>query len=257
MMAADMAAGRWQLTHQGIAIGPNGEVIDGQHRLHAVVLSGVTVMMLVTYNVPVESVTVIDVPILRQVKDAFWLSNHKDLLHGAVGENTAAAMWARMIYGVKPMKGRETRSELIAFALEHAEAGRFALSVFTRRGQVSVAPVLAAVARAYYHYPEKARLVQFAEVLTSGRVDDPESDDAAITLRNYLLASSRLNSNMSHIRYGKAARAIQAFMDLQPMSKLYVPEQEPFPLPHATAIQRDLFLDPRSIDRTVAQATSH
>lgn len=43
--ARDMIAGRWQLTHQCIAVDEFGNLIDGQHRLTAIVQSGVPVMM--------------------------------------------------------------------------------------------------------------------------------------------------------------------------------------------------------------------
>lgn len=50
----DMKAGKWMLTHQGILVGKDGALIDGQHRLMAIVKSGVTVKMPVTYD---ESIT--------------------------------------------------------------------------------------------------------------------------------------------------------------------------------------------------------
>lgn len=49
--ARAMRDGKWVLTHQGIALGTNGAVLDGQHRLEAVARSGVTVPMLVTVEV--------------------------------------------------------------------------------------------------------------------------------------------------------------------------------------------------------------
>lgn len=39
LYARDMAAGNWQLTHQGLLLGKNGILLDGHHRLHAVVAS--------------------------------------------------------------------------------------------------------------------------------------------------------------------------------------------------------------------------
>lgn len=49
--ARDMIAGRWQLTHQSVAIDQFGNIIDGQHRLTAIVQSGVTVNVYVaTYK---------------------------------------------------------------------------------------------------------------------------------------------------------------------------------------------------------------
>ena len=46
-----MRTGGWKLTHQGIAFDQNGELIDGQHRLHAVIEANVPVEMNVTYDV--------------------------------------------------------------------------------------------------------------------------------------------------------------------------------------------------------------
>jgi hypothetical protein len=43
----DMQAGRWQLSHQCIALNEKGQLIDGQHRLHALIQAGVTVPMYV------------------------------------------------------------------------------------------------------------------------------------------------------------------------------------------------------------------
>lgn len=47
---ADMQAGKWVLTHQGIAFDANGNMIDGQHRCHAIVQAGVEVDLLVVNN---------------------------------------------------------------------------------------------------------------------------------------------------------------------------------------------------------------
>lgn len=48
--ANDMIAEKWVLTHQGIAFDGNDRLIDGQHRLQAVVLSGKSVLMYVFRN---------------------------------------------------------------------------------------------------------------------------------------------------------------------------------------------------------------
>jgi hypothetical protein len=45
--AADMRLRKWRVTHQAIAVGEDGKIIDGQHRLHAIISSGETVTMYV------------------------------------------------------------------------------------------------------------------------------------------------------------------------------------------------------------------
>jgi hypothetical protein len=61
----EMLAGRWRLTHQGIALDPQGRLLDGQHRLRAVLeadlsQSGIVVPMMVTVGVPRDTFAVMD-----------------------------------------------------------------------------------------------------------------------------------------------------------------------------------------------------
>lgn len=54
MYARDMREGRWQTTHQGVAFNRTGEVIDGQHRLAAIVEANVPVQMAVATGFDAE-----------------------------------------------------------------------------------------------------------------------------------------------------------------------------------------------------------
>ena len=52
--ARDMANGVWAATHQGIAFNDRDELVDGQHRLKAIIASGRTVRMMVTFGLPAK-----------------------------------------------------------------------------------------------------------------------------------------------------------------------------------------------------------
>lgn len=52
--ARDIANGVWVPTHQGIAFNDRDELIDGQHRLKAVIRAGRTVRMMVTFGLPAK-----------------------------------------------------------------------------------------------------------------------------------------------------------------------------------------------------------
>jgi len=52
--------GEWITTHQGIAFSESGVLLDGQHRLQAIVLSGMPVLMLVVTGIDDEAFKVID-----------------------------------------------------------------------------------------------------------------------------------------------------------------------------------------------------
>lgn len=55
LYALDMQMGRWLATHQGIAFDGGDHLLDGQHRLHAVIKSNATVTMLVTRGLAVRA----------------------------------------------------------------------------------------------------------------------------------------------------------------------------------------------------------
>lgn len=69
--AEDMKAGRWQMNGEPIVFDNNGMLKNGQHRLAAVILSGVTVEMTVIRGID-ESVTAYD---LNSVRTATQISN--------------------------------------------------------------------------------------------------------------------------------------------------------------------------------------
>lgn len=60
LYAEQMKAGKWRLTHQGIAFAKNGHLIDGQHRLEAVVRANIPVDMWVFFNCQNNSIGVDD-----------------------------------------------------------------------------------------------------------------------------------------------------------------------------------------------------
>ena len=64
--AEAMAEGRWMRTHQGIAFDSDGWLIDGQHRLAAIIEVGMPVEMMVVPNCAPETFAVLDTGFRRQ-----------------------------------------------------------------------------------------------------------------------------------------------------------------------------------------------
>jgi hypothetical protein len=81
--ANDMEHGAWALTHQCVAFDVADNLIDGQNRLRAVVMSGATVRMAVAYNVPerqgkgdgIRTMDTIDLGVPRNVWMALRISH--------------------------------------------------------------------------------------------------------------------------------------------------------------------------------------
>lgn len=67
--AADMRAGRWQANGSTIVMGKSGQILDGQHRLEAIVQAGVPVSMVVVSGVDDSAFGTIDTGRARTVSD--------------------------------------------------------------------------------------------------------------------------------------------------------------------------------------------
>lgn len=97
--AQDMRKGKWLVTHQGIAFDSAGNLIDGQNRLRAVVLSNCKVAMRVTFNVAISDgsagdvspMDTIDLGVPRSMWQALQIS------HGYAGEAVEMSSIARGI----------------------------------------------------------------------------------------------------------------------------------------------------------------
>lgn len=68
-LARAMDGGKYKLTHQAAAVTKKGRLIDGQHRMRAVVLSGKTVPMFVAYDVPDDTFAVLDSGMPRKMHE--------------------------------------------------------------------------------------------------------------------------------------------------------------------------------------------
>ena len=68
-LAEELLADEWQTTHQGIAFNNAGFLIDGQHRLNAIVQAGKAVTMSVTRGCDVRAFDVLDRGVNRSLSD--------------------------------------------------------------------------------------------------------------------------------------------------------------------------------------------
>lgn len=87
--ARDMAAGIWVPTHQGIAFNDVNALIDGQHRLSAIIRCGLTIRMMVTYGLPAKikdremtTMDAVDRGRPRSVADQLKIQH--GMVHGAI-----------------------------------------------------------------------------------------------------------------------------------------------------------------------------
>lgn len=73
-LADAIRRGEWILSHQGIAFGKDGKLLDGQHRLLAILEANLAVKMAVTWDVDNEAFKVMDIGKKRTVSDILNVS---------------------------------------------------------------------------------------------------------------------------------------------------------------------------------------
>jgi hypothetical protein len=218
----DMKEGRWQLTHQGIAFDDKNNLVDGQHRLWAVVLAGKPVTMRVFTGLAPEVVETIDVGTRRSNLDVIRLSGNAEQF------NSIHMAIVRAMYNT-----RKSRSSSVSVSVErsrllqHEQAIQFAIKHLYSRSAAKVRTALlgSLIARAYYS-EDHEKLIRFCEVMKNGCASSA-SESAAVLLWRYLFSTQ----DDFYTKYGKAQRALRAFLDESPITKLYGCDYHLFLLP--------------------------
>lgn len=224
-LASRMRAGNWKLTHQGIAFDGSGKLIDGQHRLWAIVEYGQPVQMQVSRGVDRDSFGVLDQHRVRSVSDlagADWISpklvaSVRSMLRGP-SQNTVGSVDDRdpsaLIQAIQAH--RETIERVQALLPTDRRA----------RGRSNLtATVMGLFYRASTHV-SLTKLKRFIDVYISG-VSESQEEKAAILLRDWIMAGNLPDRS---IVYQKAQRAVAAFMEGDPIKTLYAAPDDLYPL---------------------------
>jgi hypothetical protein len=91
-LSGEITDGNWQVNGQAIVISDNEQVLDGQHRLLAVIESGMAIQSLVVYGISPEAFRTIDTGAVRTGADALYL-HFPDLTHATVKCVSTAVQW--------------------------------------------------------------------------------------------------------------------------------------------------------------------
>jgi len=233
MYARDMRAGKWLLTHQGIAFGEDGDLLDGQHRLLAVIEAGVPVRFTITRGLDKSAQMLVDKCLPRSDSDCITLGGRI----GLVSKHEVAV--ARVMpLGIVSSPGRSGRNatmtmmELESFIDRHRDAIRFSIECLPRSAAngLSAARLRAVVARSWYT-EDRTDIVKFCEILITGR-SRSDRDDIVITLRNWITGSVKsATGSAQSMLYGKAARALLAYLRDERIKNLIAATTNVFPLP--------------------------
>lgn len=127
--AADMAAGNWQWNGESIKFAEDGALLDGQHRLAAIVEAGVTIPMLVVRGLPSQTQDTVDGGAKRTFSDVLGLRGERSnsMLAAITRRVTTWEMGARKV-GTK-VKYTPTTSQLLQTLEKYPDLRDIAVSV--------------------------------------------------------------------------------------------------------------------------------
>ena len=215
--AEDMKNGAWALNGETIKISfdANGEpiTVDGQHRLYAIVQSGVTIQSCVVFSA--DDPRFIDNGRARSFRDSATLGD-TFLEYAWMRSNIIVAICRYAIKQNPDHKGSKvTNAQTYQYMLENSEALEFVYSMQNRTARnmkgLQKATVWAAVKAAYDSGYDRDNLVEFCKVFTSGE-GISKYHTPIIKFRNWCITNSHLfGSKCQDTSYKRAQYALRAF----------------------------------------------
>jgi len=144
---SDMEDGNWQLTHQCIAVNEKGELIDGQHRLTALIESGGSFPMYIAkYRDSTDKFKLFDIGAKRSVTDVLGCDKRD--------QETARILWRTVASAQRGATASEIANILQKCGDDIAATSSSAHG--SRRARAS-APVRAAFVLAMHLYPREKK----------------------------------------------------------------------------------------------------
>ena len=199
--------GRWKLTHQGLAFTVHGTLLDGQHRLFAVVESGVTVPFRVVVNESSENFAVIDCGKTR---------THLDVVRMGKKDNTITTAHTQTLKSMLAGRGcrtanRWSNEELNELYHLHTNAVNYTVDQFRKckDKQINDPTVRGVVARAHYHVHSNS-LDTFCSLLLHGGTH-PSRNAVFAFVRCLHAWEDRRESTKQQI-YHNCEAALEAFL---------------------------------------------
>lgn len=232
-LAKMMTRGEFKADHPDhVMFDEQGWLINGQHRLHAIVRSQTTQEMRVLRHVPREMAHVIDIGIRRTIEDSVWIANGEkvDRLGLKLLTRFAGGGWVQTS-GSLPY----TREELIAIYDKYHEALTKVANLFLEKKQGSArAAIRAAVARAWVaRTSDRKRIGEFIDTLCTGHYQDADEDSAGLILRDHILMNhgKQTGGNRERFLYQRVSYCLGKFLVREKVAKVREATGEQFQIP--------------------------
>lgn len=227
--ARDMAAGQWRLNGEAIKFAIDGTLLDGQHRLMAVVESDTAIPLMVVTGLPVDTQETMDAGRKRTTADTFNLR----------GESNAAVL-AAILKKVWLWDQGDYK-----FAQNYSPTTAECAALLNERPEIYRSVEIAARVHQAFRYLPKSVVGTAHHVLSRVDVDeavwffcrvgdgaDLSANHPVLTLRNRVMTDRADSRKVPDYRYmAYLIRAWNAVREDRPLSRIQQPSDAPMPLP--------------------------
>ena len=222
----DMSLGKWEFNGESIKFSNSGKLVDGQHRLSAIVKSGVPVKMLVIYGVD-DEVKIYDVAQARTITQIAKANGLVGSVSHASVLSAASILLSNDWHTTSVPKG-----QVLDYMMENRDYFEEAIKISRNNATNGIAKKSACIAAIYcmlrlgkYHdflYP-------FFGVVNSGFPVESMDCSSAIVLRNFLIntAFERMPSvNRVKALFSITVQALDDFANGRARRRAYKPDFE-------------------------------
>lgn len=219
-LARQMLDGKWMLNGETVVVSENNQVLDGQHRLLAVIETGLTVQMMIVYGASQDCFHTLDTGKSRNPGNTMHIAGVKN------ANNVAALIGFRWKYlkaesrnGSLNMWERPTHGELVEYAKNNAQLVQNAVACSQRIRKVLRGINASTIGGSYVVFSEKTneeKCKEFFDSLATGKNLDENS--SVLTLRNKLITSCVGSSSLKwQVKAAYIFMAYKKYIEQKPL----------------------------------------
>ena len=220
-----MKEGSFQQTHQGIAFSKSGQLLDGQHRLWAIIEYGDSIKLQVTYNLDEDAMFGIDLDSRpRSVADQLGFCDPDNWPQRRRSQaKSTIKVWMELIAGKRIIN--PIVNDFREFFEKHGEAVIWAVDLGGNHNNTRHSTVLALMALGY----EKGygdELADWCSIVKDGIITE-SWHTSALKFRDWRMASDgrRINSLSDRtVACRKAFCSMCAFIEMRPLGRIHQKE---------------------------------
>lgn len=203
--AVELLAGRWRENGDVIRFDADGHLVDGQHRMAAIVRAGVPMRCVIVTGLNHDAIRTIDRGHARSMRDVLRVC-------GWSGDSCRCGEMARLRLTLDARGGTRTfpDADILRVAEQHKDAYMWATTICANKGGAfRRASVRLALAEMYER--DAAKAAEFADGLFSGAM--LRDDDPRLRARNYVLCNTDRSPADALSTYRRMVGACRAYLE--------------------------------------------